>query len=59
MSRISECLKEYKTPRKLICITALKFKDTTAIIKINNELLERLIVNTGVKQGDPTISAII
>jgi hypothetical protein len=52
-SLISECLKEYKIPRKLIHLTALTLKNTTAKVKINNELSESLIVNTGVKQGDP------
>jgi hypothetical protein len=57
-SLISECLKEYKTPRKLICPTPLTLKNTTAKVKINNELSETLIVHTGVKQGDP-LSALL
>jgi hypothetical protein len=50
---ISECLTEYKIPRKLMRLTALTVKNTTAKSKINNELSESLRVNTGVKQGDP------
>jgi hypothetical protein len=49
-SLISECLKEYKIPRKLIRLTTLTLKNTTAKVKINNELSESLIVNTSVKQ---------
>jgi hypothetical protein len=55
-SPISECLKKYKIPKKLIRLTALVLKNTTAKVKINNELSESLIVNTGVK---PAISAIV
>jgi hypothetical protein len=52
MSLVSESLKEYRIPRKLIGTTALTLKNTTAKFKINNEVSESLIVNTGVKQGD-------
>jgi hypothetical protein len=55
---ISECLKEYKIPSKLIRLTALKLMNTTAKVEINNELSESLIVNTGVKQGAP-LSALL
>jgi hypothetical protein len=37
----------------LISLTALTLKNTRANVKINNELSESLIVNTGVKKGDP------
>jgi hypothetical protein len=57
-SLISKCLEEYKIPRKLIRLTALTLKNTTAKVKKNNELSESLIVNTGVKQGDP-LSALL
>jgi hypothetical protein len=45
-SLISDCLKEYKIPRKLLGLTALTLKNTTAKFKINNELSESLRVNT-------------
>jgi hypothetical protein len=56
-SLITECLKEYKIPRKLTHLTTLTLKNTRAKVKINNELSES-VVNTGVKQGDP-LSALL
>lgn len=54
-SLISECLKECKIPRKLICLIALTLKNTVPKVKINNELSESLIVNTGVWSQDMEI----
>jgi hypothetical protein len=51
-SLISECLKKYEIPRKLIRLTALTLKNATAKVKINNELSKSQIMNAGVKQGD-------
>jgi hypothetical protein len=45
-------------PKKLIRLTALTLKNTSAKVKIKNEISESLIVNTGVKQGDP-LSALL
>jgi hypothetical protein len=57
-SLISECLKKCKIPRKLIRLTGLTLKNTAAKVKINNELSESLIGNTGFKQGYP-LSALL
>jgi hypothetical protein len=57
-SLISECLREYKIPRRLIRLTTLTLKNTADKVKINNELSESLIVKTGVKQRDP-LSALL
>jgi hypothetical protein len=49
---------ECKVPRKLIRLTALTLKNTTAKVKINNELSASLIVNTGFQQRD-SLSALL
>ena len=52
-NKLTECLKKFDVPDKLIRLIALTLKDTTARVKINKDYTEESIVKCGVKQGDP------
>jgi hypothetical protein len=48
-----ECLTKYDVPKKLIKLIGLTITNTTAKVKIGNQLTEEFRIITGVKQGDP------
>ena len=52
-NKLIECLSYYKVPKKLICLIALTLINTTAKIKVNNNVSEEFKIQCGVKQGDP------
>jgi hypothetical protein len=51
-----ECLTKYEIPTKIIRLIGLTLINTTAKVKINNQLTEEFRVDSGVKQGN-TLSA--
>jgi ribose 5-phosphate isomerase len=57
-NKIIECLKQYRIPIKIIRLIGLTFINTTARVKINNEISEEFRVESGVKQGDPLSAAL-
>ena len=52
-STITECLKQYKVPEKLIKLVQVTRQQTKVKVKINNDMTEQFEVTSGVKQGDP------
>jgi hypothetical protein len=52
-NKIIECLTKYEIPTKTIRLIGLTLINTTAKVKINNQLTEEFRVDSGVKQGDP------
>ena len=57
-SLISECLKQYEVPRKLINLIQITLQQNKAKVKINNDMTEQFETTSGVKQGDP-LSALL
>jgi hypothetical protein len=52
-NKLTECLKKFDVPDKLIRLIALTLKNTRARAKINKDYTEEFIVKCGVKQEDP------
>ena len=52
-NKIIETLMQYDIPSKIIRLIGLILTNTTAKVKINNQLTENFSVEIGVKQGDP------
>jgi sorting nexin-29 len=52
-NKLTEYLKKFNVPDKLIRLIALTLKHTRASIKINKDYTKELVVKCGVKQGDP------
>ena len=52
-NKITECLIKYDVPKKLIKLIELTFTNTTAKVKIGNQLTNEFGIVSGVKQGDP------
>ena len=52
-NKITECLTKYDVPKKLITLIGLTITNTTAKVKIGNQLTKEFRIVTGVKQGDP------
>jgi hypothetical protein len=52
-NKLTECLKKFDVPDKLIRLISPTLKDTTARVKINKDYTEEFMVKCGVKQGDP------
>ena len=52
-NKLSECLKEYDVPDKLIWLIVLTLIQTRARVKINRDFTEEFTVECRVKQGDP------
>ena len=51
--KIIECITKYDVPRKLIRLIGLTITNTTAKVKIGNQLTKEFRIVTGVKQRDP------
>jgi len=52
-NKVVDSLNEYNIPSKLIKLIALTLSGTSAMVKINSELIGKFDVQRGVKQGDP------
>ena len=52
-NEIIKCLEFYEVPNKLVRLIALTLNNTTAQIKVNNNLSGKFNIQYGVKQGDP------
>jgi hypothetical protein len=52
-NEIIESLMQYDIPSKIIRLSGLTLTNTTAKVKINNQLTENFRVETGVKESDP------
>ena len=52
-NKFIECLIKYGVPKKLIMLIELTFTNTTAKVKIGNQLTREFRIVYGVKQGDP------
>ena len=52
-NKLTECLKKFVVPDKLVGLIALTLIQTRAQVKINRDFTEEFIVECGVKQGDP------
>jgi len=52
-NKIIECLTKYEVPKKQIKPIGLTFINTTAKVKIGNQLTNEFRIVSGVKQGDP------
>ena len=51
--KLFEYLEYYQTPPKLIKLIKITLQDTTAKVKINNEIIELIETRSGVRQSDP------
>jgi hypothetical protein len=51
-------LKQFRIPTKLQNLITLTLQNTTAQLRVNNDLTEAIDINTGVRQGDP-LSALL
>jgi hypothetical protein len=51
--KLCEYLEYYQTPPKLIKLIKIALQDTTANVRINNEMTELIEIKYGVRQGDP------
>jgi hypothetical protein len=61
-NKIIECVTKYEVPTKIIRLIELTLNNTTAKVKIHNQLTEEFRVDSAVKQGDPlsaTLSIIV
>ena len=52
-NKLTECLKQFEAPYKLITLIGLTLIHTKARVKVNKDFTEEFIVKCGVKQGDP------
>ena len=52
-NKIIDCLTKYKVPKILIKLIGLTLTNTTAKVKIGNQLTNKFRIVSGVKQGDP------
>jgi hypothetical protein len=52
-NKIIDYLTKYKVPKKLIKLIGLTLTNTTAKVKIGNQLINKFRIVSGVKQGDP------
>jgi len=52
-NKITECLTTYDIPKKLIRLIGLTITNTTAKVKVGNQLTKEFRFVTRVKQGDP------
>jgi len=52
-NKVTEWIKKFEVPHKLIRLTALTLIQTRAPVKINRDFTEEFMVECRVKQGDP------
>ena len=52
-NKITDCLRQYNIPNKLVRLIKITLENTTVKVKINNNVSENFEVTVGVKQGDP------
>jgi len=57
-NKVIDSLDEYNIPSKLIKLIALTLSETSAMVKINNEITGKFDVQTGVKQRDPLLATL-
>jgi hypothetical protein len=50
---VIKSLKQFRIPTKLQNLMTLTLQNTTAQVRVINDLTEALDINTGVRQGDP------
>jgi hypothetical protein len=55
---VIKSLKQFKIPTKLQNLITLTLQNTTAQVRVNNDLTDAININTGVRQGDP-LSALL
>jgi hypothetical protein len=55
---VIKSLKQFRIPTKLQNLITLTLQNTTAQVRVNNDLTEAIDINTGVRQGEP-LSALL